>query len=356
LLTYYPFVKILTYPFMKNFIKTSAILSLLVLALVFQSCKKDPPPTPENAYSSLKAYMIANNLDLPALLAGWVLDPNGTSATPPGIVDDATSTITGYTVYDIRSAADFATNHIKNAKNVVLKDVITTTETLGLAKDAKILVVCYTGQTAGQAVMALRLLGWKNAAVLKWGMAGWNSTYQGPWISNSGFVTPANGDLAVGSSNWVTTAAPATGVFAEPVFTSTSTDGATILRERVQTVLNTGFSTADGALVLAAPASYTIVNYWSNADYTTLGHFSGALNIPAISFAGDLNKGFDPSKEVLVYCWTGQTSSVATFWLNVVGYKTKGIGFGANRMIYSALKTAGKTIYKGPKSWTVTPN
>lgn len=339
---------------MKNFIRTSTILGMLMMVTLLQSCKKDPPPEPINAYSTLKTYMVANNLDLPALLSGWVLDPNGASATPPGIVEDATSTITGYTVYDIRPAADFAANHIKNAKNVVLKDVITTTESLALAKDAKILVVCFTGQTAGQAVMALRLLGWKNAAVLKWGMAGWNATYQGPWVNNSGYVTPANGDLAVGSANWVTTAAPATGSFAEPSFTSTYTDGAAILKERVQAVLNAGFSTADGAAVLAAPASYTIVNYWSAADYTTFGHFSGALNIPTISLAGDLVKGFDPSKENLVYCWTGQTSSVASFWLNVLGYKTKGIGYGANRMVYTAIKAAGKTVYKGPKVWTVT--
>jgi len=339
---------------MKNFIRTSTILGLLITVTLLQSCKKDPPPEPINAYSTLKTYMVANNLDLPALLAGWVLDPNGASATPPGIVDDATSTIPGYTVYDIRPAADFAANHIKNAKNVVLKDVITTTESLALAKDAKILVVCFTGQTAGQAVMALRLLGWKNAAVLKWGMAGWNATYKGPWVSNSGYEIPANGDLAVGSANWVTAAAPATGSFAEPSFTSTYTDGAAILKERVQAVLNAGFSTADGAAVLAAPASYTIVNYWSAADYTTFGHFSGAYNIPTISLAGDLIKGFDPSKENLVYCWTGQTSSVATFWLNVLGYKTKGIGFGANRMVYTAIKAANKTVYKGPKAWTVT--
>lgn len=339
---------------MKKIIQSATLLAMLILVSLLHSCKEDPPPTPDNAYLALKSHMMTNNLDLPALLSGWVVDPFGATNTPPGIVDDATSTIPGYTVYDIRSAADFATNRIKNAKNVVLKDVITTTETLALAKDAKILIVCYTGQTAGQACMALRLLGWKNTQVLKWGMAGWNATYQGPWVSNSGFVTPANGDLAAGNANWVTTAAPATGSFSEPTLTSTSTDGAAILKERVQAVLNAGFSTADGSAVLAAPATFNIVNYWSAADYTTLGHFSGAYNVPVISLAGDLNKAFDPSKEMLVYCWTGQTSSVATFWLNVLGYKTKGIGFGANRMIYSTLKTAGKTIYKGPKAWTVT--
>jgi rhodanese-related sulfurtransferase len=72
-----------------------------------------------------------------------------------------------------------------------------------------------------------------------------------------------------------------------------------------------------------------------------------------ISLADDLHKAFDPSKEMLVYCYTGQTSSVATFWLNVLGYKTKGIGFGTNRMIYSAQKAASKPVYKGPKAWSV---
>ena len=152
----------------------------------------------------------------------------------------------------------------------------------------------------------------------------------------------------------MTTAAPTPGSFAEPSFTSTFTNGADILKERVQAVLNAGFSTADGATVLAAPASYSIVNYWAAADYTALGHFSGAFNIPVISLANDLVKGFDPSKETLVYCWTGQTSSIATFWMNVLGYKTKSIGFGTNHLIYTPMKNASKSIYKGPKTWTVT--
>lgn len=337
---------------MKKTIKWATLLAMLVLVSLFHSCKKDPPPTPDNAYATLKTYMLTNSLDLPAMLTSWVVDPAGISAS--GIVDDATSTVTGYTVYDLRSAADFAINHIKNAKNVALKDVITTTETLALAKDAKILVVCYTGQTAGQAVMALRLLGWKNAQVLKWGMAGWNATYQGPWVNNSGFVTPANGDLAVGNANWVTTAAPVTGSFAEPTWSSASTDGATILKERVQAVLANGFATGDGSAILATPANYTIVNYWPTTDYIALGHFVGAYNIPVISLTNDLVKGFDPTKETQIYCWTGQTASMASFWMNVLGYKTKPIGFGANRMIYSALKAAGKSIYKGPKNWAVT--
>jgi len=331
-----------------------AILLAFVPVLMMTSCKKDAPET-VNAYLTLKTYMVTNSLDLPDLAKSWIVDPKSTNQVG-GIVDSVTGTIPGYTIYDIRSATDFAANHIKGATNVVLKDIITTVTNAAVAKDAKILVVCYTGQTAGQAVMALRLLGWKNAVVLKWGMSGWNAAFKGPWVNNSGQETPANGNLAVDHTNWVKTAAPATGSFDEPVWSSTSTDGAAILKERVQAVLDLGFSTADGATVLASPANYKIVNYWVNDDYLALGHFSDAYNVPVIALAGDLVKAFDPTMEELVYCYTGQTSSIATFWLNVLGYKAKSIGFGANHMIYTPLKTGKKATYPGPKNWAVTTN
>jgi len=334
---------------MKRIYLFAAILAVLP-ALFLTSCKKDEPAA-VNAYLTLKTYMVTNTLDLPDLAKNWIIDPKSTAMG--GGIDSVTSTLPGYHVFDIRPATDYAAGHIKNAINVALKDVVTTAANY---TDKPICVVCFTGQTAGQAVMALRLSGFPNAVVLKWGMAGWNSTFKGPWVANSGVETQANGNIAVGSPNWVTTAAPATGVFLEPVWTSTATDGAAILKERVQAVLDAGFSTAPAADVLANPANYQIVNYWSVADYTTFGHFTGAYDIPAIALAGDLVKGIDPSKDALVYCYTGQTSSIATFWLNVLGYKTKGIGFGANRLVYDQLKAAGKTVYKGAKNWAVVTN
>ena len=332
-----------------------AVLLAFVPVLMMTSCKKDEPDA-VNAYTTLKSYMVTNALDLPDLAKNWIVDPKSTNQVG-GIVDSITSTIPGYIIYDLRSATDFAAGHIKNATNVALKDIITTVTNAAVAKDAKILVVCYTGQTAGQAVMALRLLGWSKAVVLKWGMAGWNASFKTPWVNNSGFEDPAKGNLAAGNTtNWVKTAAPAVGSFTEPVWTSTATDGAAILKERVQAVLNAGFSPADGATVLANPGATPVINYWSQDDYLAFGHYLGAYNVPTIALAGDLVKAFDPSKEVLVYCYTGQTSSIATFWLNVLGYKTKGIGFGANRMVYTDLKAAKRATYPGPKNWAVASN
>jgi hypothetical protein len=37
-----------------------------------------------------------------------------------------------------------------------------------------------------------------------------------------------------------------------------------------------------------------------------------------------------------------------------LGYKTKGISFGANRLVYDDLKANAKAVYKGAKNWAVT--
>jgi len=327
-----------------------AILLAFVPVLMMTSCKKDEPAV-VNAYQTLKTYMVTNSLDLPDLAKSWIIDPK--SSADGGAVDPATSTLPAYHVFDIRPASDYAAGHIKNAINVALKDIVTTAANY---TDKPICVVCYTGQTAGQAVMALRLSGYANAVVLKWGMAGWNAAGKGPWVSNSGYEAQANGNIATGSANWVTTAAPANGSFDEPVWTSTSTDGAAILKERVQAVLNAGFTPTAAADVLAAPTTYQIMNYWSAADYTTFGHFSGAYDLPVIALAGDLVKAIDPSKPAQVYCYTGQTSSIAVFWLNVLGYNAKSIGFGGNKLVYDPLKGAAKPAYPGPKNWAVVTN
>lgn len=327
---------------MKNLLRYAIILAILPV-IYLSSCKEEKPEA-TNVYQTLKAYMITDSLDLPKMLTSWVVDPKSTNMG--GFVDSLTGTATKYHVFDFRSATDFAAGHIPGAINVVLKDVLTTAANY---TDKPILCVCYTGQTAGQACMALRLSGYKNAVVLKWGMAGWNPQFKTPWISNSGFEVADNGNKAVGHANWVTTTTASPSPFADPSILSTKTTGAEIMAERVQAILDGGFAPADGTAVLAAPADYAIYNYWSEADYTGMGHFAGAFDVPTIALANVTV--FDPARECLVYCYTGQTSSMVTFWMNVLGYNTKSIGFGANRMIYPVLKANKKSAYPGPKNW-----
>jgi len=316
---------------MKKFLNYLLILTL-VPTLFLTSCKDDEdttPDAPKGTFADLKAYIVSNDLDLPALLDGWVIAPKLTTVEG-GIVDaEAGYTIPGYHVFDIRSEADFNKGHIKGSMNVALTDVVTKAVDF---TDKPILVVCYSGQTAGRAVMALRLSGFQ-AKVMKFGFSYWSSAEDfDKWSEKTS-------DMAVGHQNWNTdaTALP-NNIY--PTWESNSTDGAAILAERVDAMLampNSDWGMS-GTTVLDDTPNYNIYNFWSPEHYEHFGHYKGAYQIKPISIADDMIKSFPTSDEFMVYCYTGQTSSFTTAWLHVLGYNAKSIGYGVNGLSHTALE------------------
>lgn len=74
-------------------------------------------------------------------------------------------------ILDIRKPEDFAENHIDGSANIFWNEVGDFIDVL--PKDEKIIVICYSGQSAGQVVSLLKVLGY-NACSLKGGMMnGW---------------------------------------------------------------------------------------------------------------------------------------------------------------------------------------
>jgi len=71
---------------------------------------------------------------------------------------------------DIRKAEDFAAGHIEGAINIPYAQGMQASFT-DLPTNKKIIVTCYTGQTAGQTVAIMRMLGY-NAVSLQFGMTG----------------------------------------------------------------------------------------------------------------------------------------------------------------------------------------
>ena len=69
------------------------------------------------------------------------------------------------------------------------------------------------------------------------------------------------------------------------------------------------------------------------------GHIAGAYRISPLTLAGNEYKALDPTKTIVTYCWTGQTSALVTAYLNVLGYDAKSLKFGTNGMIYSNLES-----------------
>jgi rhodanese-related sulfurtransferase len=265
--------------------------------------------------------MAAEGMDLPDLLSVWIV-------VAPEEANLA-AFLSGYDIFDIRSAADFGTSHIEGAKNVPLANVV---DEAGVATKP-ILVVCASGQTAGHAVMALRLSGYNDAVVLKWGMCGWNNATAASWKNSIG-------NIGIGHDNWENTpgniSAPET--FATPVISTSATTGASILAEQVTKMLTSGFKGINNDAVLGSPTTYYINNYWASTDVEQYGNISSAFRINPLSIAGGTFVNLDANNQVITYCWSGQTSSMVTSWLTVLGYNTASLKYGANGMIYEDLE------------------
>lgn len=309
---------------MKGFIK---LLSILFLAsfTIFIACKEEtddpvaPVPT-QDEFKILADYLVENDMDLPVMLDTWI--------TPAPALEDVNTFIADNYIIDIRTNDDFKAGHIEGAVNTALADVLTTATN---ANGKPIVVVCYTGQTAGHAVIALRLNGYTDARVLKFGMSGWNPNFD-KW-------TPNTGDMAIGHNKWGNTARNTTQTFEGPNFDVTGTDGPSILQERITLLLAGGLRGIKNETVLTSPDTYFINNFWDETDVTHYGIIDGAYRIKPLTVEnGEIFK-LDPSKTVVTYCWTGQTSSMVTAYLYVLGFDAQSLKFGVNGMIYSDLES-----------------
>jgi rhodanese-related sulfurtransferase len=118
---------------------------------------------------------------------------------------------------------------------------------------------------------------------------------------------------------------------------ATATDGAGILAERVDAMLNDGFQVVLSGDVLDTPANYFLNNYWDVDDVTQYGLIDGAYRIKPLSLEDGEFMNYDPDETAVTYCWSGQTSSMITAYLNIIGYEAKSMKFGVNSLIFSEL-------------------
>ncbi len=312
--------------------RISILLIAIIVPLFLATSCREYEEASVDEYAILTKYMKDTGKDFANVVdATWVKAANAIN------VNVTDYSVPDYYVMDIRSAADFDNGHIKGAVNVPLANILTAAPNAGTKP---ILVVCYTGQTAARAVAFLRLSGF-TSHVLKWGMAGWHSTFQPKWTSNVAQLNHAN---------WVTTGAPAAvSSFKSPVLTTGKTTGEEILKARIDIALANTAWTVTKTDVLANPTNYFINNKWGQADWDTYGHIASAYRIDVadgLTIDG-LNK-FNPAATTLVtYCYTGQTSSITSAWLNVVGFdNSKSLSFGANGIIWTTMKNGSVAIRK----------
>jgi rhodanese-related sulfurtransferase len=237
-------------------------------------------------------------------------------------------------VLDIRSATDFAAGHIKGAVNVASTEVLKYYEDNNLQNKTTVVLACYSGQTAGWATGLMHTMGYTNVKDLKFGMCSWNAATSSGWVSNTNMASKGNrgGDL-------VTTAFSKGASGDLPTLSTGEKTAEEILRARVEAIFAGGFTQKIARNdVMDNTGNYYIVNYWS-LDHYNWKHINGAIQYtPASKSAGitsDLTldnslKTLPTDKKIVVYCYTGQTSSQVTAYLAVLGYDAYSLLYGVN--------------------------
>jgi rhodanese-related sulfurtransferase len=76
-------------------------------------------------------------------------------------------------VVDLRPAGDFEKGHIPGSKNVQMAQFDPENKQLAAAKALPVVLVCKTGQTAGDAAKRLKKAGFERVHVLDGGIAAW---------------------------------------------------------------------------------------------------------------------------------------------------------------------------------------
>lgn len=311
------------------------MLSILVVGLAFNftSCSGDDPINEaqvlaeymESADSPLmKDYV---NTDMPSIITA-------TDVNSLNLLGQAY-------IIDIRSAADYANGHIANAVNVAFADLLTHVAAINMANYQKVVLVCYSGQTAAYGASILRLMGYDKVFSMKFGMCSWNEATASGWSTNISnmYATQFTSD---------STSKNAEGEL--PTLETGKTTGQEILEARVATLLTEGFDPAKitKTAVFENTANYYIINYWPLAQYLDPGHIPGAIQYtPKETIKLDAAlKTLPTDKTIVVYCYTGQTSAFLTAYLRLLGYDAKSLLYGGNGMIYDVMLAAGMTTFK----------
>ncbi|MBN2662587.1 MAG: hypothetical protein JXR68_02960 [Bacteroidales bacterium] len=239
-----------------------------------------------------------------------------------------------YKVIDLRGEVDFLSGHIDHATNIKSADLIDYFENQIVPADYdKIILVCYSGQSASYATSVLRILGYDNVYALKFGMSSWNPVFaQNLWSAK---ISSDYEDQLETAGNAMNPAGD------HPTLNTGLTDPQEILKVRAQAALESPFSShlVKAEDLFVNGNQYYIMNYWPTDKYDQ-GHIPGAIQYtPKQSLASTASLYTLPiDKPVVTYCFTGQHAAFVTAYLTILGYDAKSLGFGANSFMHNILK------------------
>ncbi len=219
---------------------------------------------------------------------------------------------------DIRQAADFEKGHIPGAINMPGTSLFTPENLAKLPKDKPIVLNCYSGQTASQATAALRMMGY-DAYNLLYGIPSWGT--------NENVTYPFKAEQ---SGNYRVSTEPAQfeGTFTPPAPLGATPEAAALA------YFPGGFKAIRAADLFAnlndgdTSNDPVILDVRKAEDYAA-GHIPGAINVaPKDLFTEAGLAKLPPNRQIVSYCYSGQTASQVTSALRMLGYDAYNLLFG----------------------------
>lgn len=219
---------------------------------------------------------------------------------------------------DIRQAADYEKGHIPGAINMPGGSLFTPENLAKLPKDKAIVLNCYSGQTASQATAALRMMGY-DAYNLLYGMPSWGTA--------EGITYPFNAGQS-GNYKVSTEAAQLEGTFEAPKPLGDTPEAAALA------YFPGGFKATKAADLFANlndgdDSNNPVILDTRSAEHYAAGHIPGAVNVaPKDLFTAAGLAKLPPNKQIVSYCYSGQTASQVTGALRLLGYDAYNLQFG----------------------------
>lgn len=220
-----------------------------------------------------------------------------------------------FLIVDVRDVDAFAIGNIQGSVNIPYAHTATANYLQDLPKDKKIIVICYSGQTAAQTATLWNMLGY-DAVAMEYGMGGWN-TAQGlgaPFIQKPFDFEVVNSPVEVASSNSLPE------IEIEPV---------TSLNELIMALSQEYLTSGKDAVIPAATvvekieagASDIFLLDIRDENHYQNGHIPNAVNIPINTLASKESLAKLPlDKQIIVIGYNGTDSSSANRVLNQLGY------------------------------------
>ncbi len=298
--------------------KTLAALMVLMVAALFFSCggSEESSSAPESESSQQAAPQGASVED--AVDAYFANMPDHIYKIGQADFVEMVKAGEPMTVIDIRQPDVYEAGHIEGAVNLPWGSDALVDQLASIPQDGNVFVYCYTGQTAGQTVALMNLVGIPARSV----NLGWNLGISNVEGVDAVTETTAN-SLPSATYDLDPNLYGAYQAYFEDMATKAGTNFA-----------NNIVSEANAKAILdAADPDVEFVSI-RRAEHYAEGHIPTATNMPWGKGMQTMFDSLPADKKLIVYCYSGQTAGQTVAMLRVLGYDAVslrgGMGVGAN--------------------------